>query len=720
MTTLPNTVQERLALPGPAPASAPTPGELLGIIRRRIVLITILFIFLAGAAGGGFYAWWRYFPKYRATALVEMVSNRPHTELSVELRNLPEREQERFMLTQSFVVKSPAVLSAALQDENIQGTTWFKNLPVYRNPLLALTDELVSAPMRGTNFLSVSIATRSPKDPDVIVNTIVTKYINTVLAQAAEPYEKDLRDANATLTVLDDTLEQKRADLLALSETIQGGGVPAGWSTISQQGAMYAQHAADLQMQLAQVIPLRNFYADGSALTAEDVAAAEADPYVAQLSVGVFSLTQQRDVLLQRLGPKHAGIRQFDDAIRIAQQRLNEARSDALRQRRELMIDAVETAYANLTAALTSATENLLRAEFEQKENNRRLFTFQLQQIELARLEQNRQELQDYIDELKRLTAANAAMTIRVQQPATEPLGRAEPSLLMLPVLLALALMLSVGIGVGLDLLDTSVRTTQDIVRYVQVPLLGVVPDADDEEVRLDHVELALLTAPQSMTAEAFRQIRANLQYSAPAARQRSIVVTSPGPGDGKTTVACNLAIAAAQAGRRILLVDANLRRPRLGEHWAGVEDRGLTTLLIGEGALVDLAVKTPIPNLHVLGSGPMTPSPAELLAGDAFQAFLSDAVQKYDQVIVDAPPVLLASDPTVLSSQVDGVIMTVRAKTNSRGAARRACALLASVNAHIFGAVFNAAQVTRGGYFREQLRTYYDYQPPQLGRGKS
>ncbi|GMU36957.1 MAG: polysaccharide biosynthesis tyrosine autokinase [Phycisphaerae bacterium] len=720
MTTLPNTVQERLALPGPAPTSAPTPGELLGIIRRRIVLITILFIFLAGAAGGGFYAWWRYFPKYRATALVEMVSNRPHTELSVELRNLPEREQERFMLTQSFVVKSPTVLSAALQDEDIQRTSWYKDLPVYRNPLLVLTDELVSAPMRGTNFLSVSIATRSPKDPDVIVNTIVTKYINTVLAQAAEPYEKDLRDANASLKVLDDTLVQKRADLLALSETIQGGGVPAGWSTISQQGAMYAQQAAELQMQLAQVIPLRNFYADGSALTAEDVAAAEADPYVAQLSAGVFSLTQQRDVLLQRLGPKHAGIRQFDDAIRIAQQRLNEARSDALRQRRELMIDAVETAHANLTAALTSATENLLQTESEQKENNRRLFTFQLQQIELARLEQNRQELRDYIDELKRLTAANTAMTIRVQQPATEPLGRAEPSLLMLPVLLALALMLSVGIGVGLDLLDTSVRTTQDIVRYVQVPLLGVVPDADDEEVRLDHVELALLTAPQSMTAEAFRQIRANLQYSAPAARQRSIVVTSPGPGDGKTTVACNLAIAAAQAGRRVLLVDANLRRPCLGEHWAGVEDRGLTTLLIGEGALTDLAVKTPIPNLHVLGSGPMTPNPAELLAGDAFQAFLAGAVQKYDQVILDAPPVLLASDPTVLSSQVDGVIMTVRAKTNSRGAARRACALLASVNAHIFGAVLNAAQVTRGGYFREQLRTYYDYQPPQLGRGKS
>jgi capsular exopolysaccharide synthesis family protein len=141
------------------------------------------------------------------------------------------------------------------------------------------------------------------------------------------------------------------------------------------------------------------------------------------------------------------------------------------------------------------------------------------------------------------------------------------------------------------------------------------------------------------------------------------------------------------------------------------VAGHGLSNILIGDGSLATHVVDSEFPNLHVLGSGPIPPNPAELLGGEQFRSLLDDAVSRYDQVIIDSPPVLLASDSVVASTLVDGVIVVVRAKENSRGGARRACTLLSAVNAHNFGAVLNAAQVTRGGYFREQLRTYYDYQ---------
>lgn len=720
MTTLPGTIQERIALPGASTLSggAPTPAELLAIIRRRWVLIVVLFFFCGGLAGAGFYAWWQYYPKYKATGLVELVSNRPPDELSVQGARMPEREQDRFMLTQSYIVKSPDVLNKALQLDAIQKSSWYQDIPSYKSPLLALMEDLVSAPQRGTNLLSISISTRSPKDPDRIVAAVMDTYVASVREKATDPYRTDRTSAQNELKTLDELLTSKRNELKTAADRLAGGVFNPSANAFAQKGAYYAQESASLQVQLSQLQQIRQAYAEGPVVTAEDQAAVEADPQVVALRGRLFQLEQQHNDLGKRLGERHPNMRQLSDAIDATDRSLTEASMAALDARRRAVVEAADTAVATTSKALTSALEGLANAETGQKENDRSLLAFQELQREIDALEKRREEVNRYKDDLNRLVTNQTAMTIRVAQQPFSPLARSEPSLLMLPVFILLAGMLSVGLAVGLDVLDTSVRTSQDVARHVQLPLLGVVPDADDEEVHIERVELAMLTAPQSLMSEAFRQVRASLQFSAPAARQRSIVVTSPGPDDGKTMIACNLAVAIAQAGRRVLLVDANLRRPRLDDLWPGIQERGLTNLLIGDGSLDDLIARTSIPNLNVLGAGAPTPSPAELLGSDAFRAFLESATQRFDQVIFDTSPVLIASDPCVLGTMVDGVILILRARVNSRGAARRAATLLGGVNAHIFGAVLNAAQVARGGYFREQLRNYYDYNPPRLDRG--
>jgi capsular exopolysaccharide synthesis family protein len=214
------------------------------------------------------------------------------------------------------------------------------------------------------------------------------------------------------------------------------------------------------------------------------------------------------------------------------------------------------------------------------------------------------------------------------------------------------------------------------------------------------------------MIAEAFRSIRTSLQFSAPADRQRTIIITSPSPEDGKTTVAVNLAMSLAQGGRRVLLVDANFRRPGLQLLYPPAGDTGLSNILVGDADLESAVRPTDVGNLDLLLSGPIPPNPAERLDSPQMQELLAQAVARYDQVLIDAPPVLLATDASLLATKVDGAILVCRANENSRGAAQRARDLLLKVNAHLFGAILNAAQTRRGGYFREQMSVFYDYQP--------
>jgi capsular exopolysaccharide synthesis family protein len=133
--------------------------------------------------------------------------------------------------------------------------------------------------------------------------------------------------------------------------------------------------------------------------------------------------------------------------------------------------------------------------------------------------------------------------------------------------------------------------------------------------------------------------------------------------------------------------------------------------VLIGQARVEDVVCSTDLPNLDVLPAGPVPPNPSELLAGSYLRDMIKQATERYDQIIFDGPPVLLVSDVLVMTGTVDGVILVCRAKMCSRGVVLRARDQLERVNGHIFGAVLNAAQVTRGGYFREQMRTYYDYQ---------
>lgn len=205
---------------------------------------------------------------------------------------------------------------------------------------------------------------------------------------------------------------------------------------------------------------------------------------------------------------------------------------------------------------------------------------------------------------------------------------------------------------------------------------------------------------PRSPISEQYRTIRTNLQFASVDSDLRSILLTSAGPSEGKSMTTANLAIVYAQQGKRVLLVDADLRKPTIHYTFRLDNLRGLSNILVGETSLRDAVESSDVENLDLISCGPIPPNPSELLGSKRMQFFIEEAKQSYDIVIFDMPPVLAVTDAQVMSNFVDGTILVVRSKQTENDAANRAMEALQSVNANVLGAVLNDRDKKDANYY--------------------
>lgn len=254
---------------------------------------------------------------------------------------------------------------------------------------------------------------------------------------------------------------------------------------------------------------------------------------------------------------------------------------------------------------------------------------------------------------------------------------------------------------------DTSIKTPKDVENNLGLPVIGRVftfTKGKDEGNR----GVILQAGTWSPIAEAIRGLRANIQFLSASKNIKTIVITSAGIGEGKSTISAGLAVSVAQVNKKVLLIDCDLRRPALHTYFGGSNDTGITNYLSEDVAYRDLIQYGKTDYLYFLPSGPIPPNPAELLASYKFEIFLKDIVQEYDMVIMDSPPIGLVTDAAVLSTVSDGVIFVCSVKQCTIEAAKYALSLIRDVNARVLGVVLNKIPLKESPYYKHRKYSYY------------
>jgi len=209
---------------------------------------------------------------------------------------------------------------------------------------------------------------------------------------------------------------------------------------------------------------------------------------------------------------------------------------------------------------------------------------------------------------------------------------------------------------------------------------------------------LVTVTDPTSVASEAYRTLRTNLIYSLVDTPPKVIVLTSPGAGEGKSTTCANLGAALAQTGKEVLILDCDLRKPVIHKFFGLRNFQGVVDVLVGEHRLQEVW-KEPVEGLKVVPVGPIPPNPSEILGSQRFVHFVSGVRQQFDYVLVDAPPVGLVSDPAIVATQGDGVLLVLDAQNTRKGSVRQAMRSLEAVGANVLGTVMNNVTASKGGY---------------------
>lgn len=328
-------------------------------------------------------------------------------------------------------------------------------------------------------------------------------------------------------------------------------------------------------------------------------------------------------------------------------------------------------------------------------------------------------EIKVQIEKINMLRTDPEAPKVRAVGLAPEPLKISSPNWkIFFPAGFVLGFFTGIGLAFLIEMLNDLVRTPSDVSRHLHIPLLGMIPNSDEDDLT-DDTDLyhVVRQSPYSIISEAYRQMRTNLRLSS-SADTKIILITSAASQEGKTSTAINLATTLIAEDKKILLIDANFRRPtslrKFPSNTAAVNP-GLSGLLTGQCSIQDAIRSTTISNLDIIDCGALPPNPSEILGNSKMRQTLEELRRMYDNVIIDGPPALVVSDARVLYSMVDGVLLVMNADIVKRGMAIRMIRELREINGTVLGCVLFNVKALKGGYFHETFKSYREYQKVQL-----
>ena len=736
--------------------------DLAGILSRRKWIVVACSLL---GLGLGFLIFFRSEPIYRSQAQI-LIKPKAPTEMGFENRRYYQRQDDD--LAHPYLIASPRIVSKAVTDGSLRDLVSLKEA---ENPVAKVLANLNATPLPDSgNLYVVSYEGTHPSDTAAVVTAVVESYGKFLQAshrdigrETRQLIHEAQEELLRRLDNLDEEYQEFRKDAPLMWVDGQGLNLhQERQASIETERAAVLLQISDLESQLTSVesairrkdnIAALALVAQAMYPGAEELRPVRSTPGWQTINTNtrrndeyqrqaqLLPLLLQEEELSARYGADHPRVKSIKRRIRSTREFLEElaeqsreaeaqamtndqpeieelvdAEEEMQRWYQQLVTIYVESLRHNLTqlrnrassldelfAQETNASKSLAAMQFEDESKRK----------EIARTQALFDAVVKNLDEIS-LVDDQDGYIFQVLAKAGDGIQIA-PSL---PRILALSTCLAGLLGFGLaylvDTTDQGFHSPVEISNQLQVPVLGHVPVIDSvqstEHATIDPV-VCTVHNPQAAETEAFRTIRTALFFSAD--RKRIIQITSPKPGDGKSTTAANLAVTIANSGKSVLLLDADFRRPRQHHLFGIPNEAGLASVVEMQAEISDACMPiVGIDNLHVMPCGPRPSNPSELLSSSRFRGILEVLKVQFEFLIIDTPPVLAVSDPAAVAAQVDTILLCLQVDSRTKPLAMRSCQLLRDLGADISGVVINGIGSRDSSYvYNNHARRYgYDY----------
>ena len=693
------------------------------VLRRYWKGIPIWGIVGALIGTGAYFLFARVYPLYSGDVMFEVRPGLGDATDIATTDTISDKMVERVAATQVYLIKERSILTEAISNRTIRETVWIEQFidPLTSTVLIdeavdQLLEEVGTVIKKGTQLYGVTWSAHVPSDVPIMLNAISDSYMRRTkelddqgFRSNMELFEDQGRRIGFLLQDLNDDLQafihQKGITTLddarfsaAMFEIQQ----LTEQATLSRQGLMelkqtYLQIAAKLDGTMEP--------------TMEDRLRAENDNIVIRQEQILEALQANLRALRERLGASHPQIKESEITVRATKDQIESKILIIIRRNLTAQLRETDSTIQRITASLE-------RIEVEIEIKDASLRDLAANQSVFEGMESKRKRLEMQLDENQRLTSSLKLMQLRADAsrvrrltPALEPREKSFPKLeIMIPVGMVLSIGAFLGIIFLRELTDQKIRSASDVLIIPGARVAGVLPDVDEDPSGLEDAELALLTSPESVFSESCRQAWAGINRSLQQSAHQTLLVLSAAPEAGTTTVIGNFAIAAQSSGTRTVVVDCNFRRPCLASMFD--EDDGSMGVadLLANGAGLDEVIIHTESGVDVISAGTPANRLFQRLGSEKMRSILAQLRDKYDLVIIDAPPSIVAGDAVLLANLVDAITLVVHSDKDERGLVARVLRELGESRAEVLGVMLNAAVGTVGGYFRKNYLAMISY----------
>jgi len=622
-----------------------------------------------------------------------------------------------FYETQYQLIKSTSVAQKVVKMLLLESTyeSYFKDAkksfgaidPAAKANMLAniINSGIAVSPVKNSKIVNISYMSTNPEFATLVTNSVARAYIEEILdmRMSATKYSIDWMTKKAE----EEKVKLSKSEM-ALQDYMRANDIV----TLQNKVAITPEKLTEFNAQLIKAgtkrKELESLYAKVvkvSIKDAETIPAIASESTIQSLRNQILKAEQNIEELSKKYGKKHPALIRAKEDLNV------------LRQKRDQEIRRVIASIKN-EYELARANEGSLRGMLSStKEEALNLNEKFIQYGVLTReVETNRQLYDALIKRIKEQSVTEEIRTVNVWvvEKAERPGSPVKPKK-SLNILLGMIVGLFGGVGLAFffEYLDNTIKTPEEAETRLGVPVLGMIPLL---EPKGENIEEIILKEPQSSFAESYKAVRTAILLSSAAKHPQNILITSMGPEEGKTVTSVNLAMTIARSGYSVLLIDSDLRKPRIHTIFGLNNLSGLSTYLAGASSDINIVFKRPLTNLSVIPSGPLPPNPSELLGSNRMNDLMKILNEKFDIIIWDSPPLMTVTDSLILSKFLDGTVVITRAGKTTYDIVRRGLKSLDDIKSHVLGIVINAIDIKKSDYYYYR---YYNYYPSSKEESK-